>query len=63
MLNEVQNNHKKEIEEVEEKIKKALARKDEVVKKLQEDLQVKDLSVKKLEELLAKQRKELLMNN
>lgn len=63
MQKETQKIHQEEIDGIEEKIKKALSRKDDVIKKFQEDLQVKELSIHKLEELLAKQRKELLMNN
>ena len=54
--------HKNEILDLEEKVKKTLGRKDEMIKKLQEDSQMKDISIQKYEELLAKQRKELLMN-
>jgi 5-azacytidine-induced protein 1 len=61
MIVDIQKTHKEELVEVEEKIKKALSRKDDVIKKLQEDIHVKDLSINKLEDMLAKQRKELLM--
>ena len=61
-INEVQILHKNEILDLEEKVKKTLGRKDEMIKKLQEDSQMKDISIQKYEELLAKQRKELLMN-
>ena len=55
----IEDNHKKEIENLEQKIKKSFMRKDEIIRKLQEDVERKDLTIQKYEELLNQQRKEL----
>ena len=55
----IEENHKKEIENLEQKIKKSFMRKDEIIRKLQEDVERKDLTIQKYEELLNQQRKEL----
>ena len=57
--NDIEENHKKEIENLEQKIKKSFMRKDEIIRKLQEDVERKDLTIQKYEELLNQQRKEL----
>jgi 5-azacytidine-induced protein 1 len=62
-INDLQNHHKAEILEIEERIKKSFNRKEEVIKKLQDDVQLKDLTIQKYEDLMAKQRKELLLKN
>ena len=56
---DIEDNHKKEIENLEQKIKKSFMRKDEIIRKLQEDVERKDLTIQKYEELLNQQRKEL----
>jgi hypothetical protein len=56
---DIEENHKKEIENLEQKIKKSFMRKDEIIRKLQEDVERKDLTIQKYEELLNQQRKEL----
>ena len=56
---EIEENHRKEIENIEEKIKKSFMRKDEIIRKLQEDCQTKELTIQKYEDLLNQQRKEL----
>ena len=55
----IEDNHKREIENIEQKIKKSFMRKDEIIRKLQEDIQRKNLTIQKYEELLNQQRKEL----
>jgi hypothetical protein len=62
-VHELKGHHNNEILDIEDRIKKSLNRKEEMIKKLQEDIQLKDLTIQKYEDLLAKQRKELLMNN
>ena len=57
--NDIEENHKKEIENLEQKIKKSFMRKDEIIRKVQEDVERKDLTIQKYEELLNQQRKEL----
>ena len=56
---DIEERHKKEIESLEQKIKKSFLRKDEIIRKLQDDVEKKDLAIKKYEELLNQQRKEL----
>ena len=51
--------HRKEIEEMEKKIKKTFQMKDDIIQKLQEDVELKDITIQKLEEMLNKQRQEL----
>ncbi len=51
--------HRKEIEEIEKKIKKTFQIKDDIIQKLQEDVELKDITIQKLEEMLNKQRQEL----
>ena len=55
----IEDNHKREIENIEQKIKKSFMRKDEIIRKLQEDIERKNLTIQKYEELLNQQRKEL----
>ena len=56
---DIEENHKKEIENIEQKIKKSFMRKDEIIRKLKEEIDIKDLTIQKYEELLNQQRKEL----
>ena len=56
---DIEERHKKEIQSLEQKIKKSFLRKDEIIRKLQDDVEKKDLAIKKYEELLNQQRKEL----
>ena len=56
----INRQHKIEIDEVEDKIKRALTKKDEVIQKLKEEIQIKETQVYKYKELLQKQRSELL---
>ena len=55
----IEDNHKREIENIEQKIKKSFMRKDEIIRKLQEDIERKNLTIQKYEDLLNQQRKEL----
>lgn len=56
---DIESIHRKEIEEIEKKIKKSFKRKDEIIQKLQEDLELKEVTIQKYEEMLNQQRKEL----
>ena len=56
----IENKHRREIGELEEKIKKSFMRKDEIIKTLQNELNMKNIAVSKYEEMMNKQRMELL---
>ena len=55
---EIINNHKIEIENLEKKIKISFARKDEIIMKLQQENQTKQITIEKYEEMLNRKRKE-----
>ena len=56
---DLENLHRKEIEEIEKKIKKSFQRKDEIIQKLQEEIDLKEVTIQKYEEMINQQRKEL----
>ena len=56
---EIINNHKIEIENLEKKIKLSFARKDEIIMKLQQENQTKQITIEKYEEMLNRKRKEI----
>ena len=56
---EIINNHKMEIENLEKKIKLSFARKDEIIMKLQQENQTKQITIEKYEEMLNRKRKEI----
>ena len=56
---EIINNHKIEIENLEKQIKLSFARKDEIIMKLQQENQTKQITIEKYEEMLNRKRKEI----
>ena len=56
---ELINNHKIEIENLEKKIKLSFARKDEIIMKLQQENHTKQITIEKYEEMLNRKRKEI----
>ena len=58
--NRLKREHRTEIEEVEDKVKRAMMKKDEVIQRLKDEIQIKETQVYKYKELLQKQRNELL---
>jgi 5-azacytidine-induced protein 1 len=62
-LSEQKNNYDYQISIIDTKIKKKLESREEIIAQLQDDLHLKEIAIQKYEELLAKQRKELLLNN
>ena len=59
---ENKNNYDYQINIIDTKVKKKLDSREEIISQLQDDLHMKEVAIQKYEELLAKQRKELLMN-
>ena len=55
---DIENTHKKEIMEIEEKIIKTLKIKEDIIQNLQHEVEMKDVAIKKYEEMINQQRNE-----
>ena len=53
---EIENIHKKEIMEIEEKIIKTLKIKEDIIQNLQNEVEMKEVAIKKYEEMINQQR-------
>lgn len=59
---DLNNEHKQEMEDLENKITKAIKRKEETITRLNNEILIKNQTIKKYEELLNKQRNEFISN-
>ena len=55
---DIENTHKKEIMEIEEKIIKTLKIKEDIIQNLQHEIEMKEVAIKKYEEMINQQRNE-----
>ena len=61
MVEEIRNQNKADLENIQDKVAAAMTKKKEIIEELQEELRLRGLQIAKLKEVMDKQRRDLLL--